>query len=88
MESLVRIIVRFEDQRSEDKVSEMSDTDTGIVVTPLIEFHHVGDYHVREYPVYRGSFLMKKVRLAAFRKTRMGNTMIEQRVVNLTANNY
>ena len=47
-----------------------------------------GNDFVLQFSVYQGGFVMEKVKLAAYRKTRLGNTFIKTISFNASANHF
>jgi antitoxin component YwqK of YwqJK toxin-antitoxin module len=87
-ENKLRFIVTLENPQEDDKVYEISDSDTGRTITPFNKLIHEGNQHIFDYPVYKGSYVLRKIRIAAFRKTWMGNVMIRTAVINVSGGNY
>lgn len=88
MEGTLRFLIRLENPQEDDEMYEMGDRDTGSVVTRVISLPRKGNYFLLERNVSRGGYVMEKIRVAAFRKTRKGNTVIKIATVNASANNY
>lgn len=88
MENNLRFLVRLENPRPEDMVYQMSPNDTGYIVTPLYKLLQTDNYHVLNIHVNKGGFVMEKIRVAAFRKTNKGNTLIKTATLIASANNY
>lgn len=88
MENTLRFLIRLEHPQPDDKVYHVANNDTGRVITTLYQLSRIKDYYLLEFPVYKGGFVMEKVKIAALRKTKMDNFVIETTLFNASANNY
>jgi antitoxin component YwqK of YwqJK toxin-antitoxin module len=88
LKNILKIIVRLENPKPDDRVCEVSAFDSGLVITPTIFFTKAGDQFDLDFYVYPGNVVMKKLRIAAFRKTDRGNTFIKTASFNVSATNY
>lgn len=88
LENKLYYFVSLENPDPEDEVFWISDKDTGNVVSQYQRLEKRGDNFVLEFSVYKGGFIMEKVKLAAYRKTRLGNVLIKTISFNAAANNF
>ena len=88
MESSLRFLIRLDRLQEDDEVYQMRDTDTGRIVTPLAKIPRIENYFLLDMHVPPGGFVMETIKIAAFRKTNKGNTMIKKTSIIASANNY
>lgn len=88
MSNTLRYLVKLENPRADDDVYEASLSDTGRVVNTTYHLEKEKDHFKREYTIYKGGFMMQKIKFAAYRKTPMGNTIVKTVVVTASANNF
>jgi len=81
-------IITIENIQPEDELYEVSLKDTGNVITQIRRIPRENDKFVLGYDVFKGGFVMEKVKLAAYRKTAYGNTVIKTTTFNVSANNF
>ena len=80
--------VTLENPSPDDEVFRVSVKDTGNVITQIQRLDKQGNNFVLSFNVYKGGFVMEKVKLAAYRKTRLGSTVIKTITFNASANNF
>lgn len=80
------LIVKLENPRPDDRVDEILDEGDSVFTT-LGFFKKSGDHFERTYYVSRGAMLVQKIKVAAHRKTGMGNKMIKTATYNMYVNN-
>lgn len=88
LEDKLYYVVTLENPHSDDEVFRVLAKDTGNVITQYQRLEKKGDNFVLEFSVHQGGFVMEKVKLAAYRKTRLGNTLIKTISFNASANNF
>lgn len=88
LESKLYYIVSLENPTSDDEVFRITDKDTGNVITQYQRLEKRGDSFVLEFFVGPGGFIMEKVKLAAYRKTLLGNVIAKTISFNAAANNF
>ncbi|MBI3517819.1 MAG: hypothetical protein HY062_00490 [Bacteroidetes bacterium] len=88
LENKLYYIISLENPEADDEVFRVVAKDTGNVITQYQRLEKRGDSHVLEFSVYPGGFVMEKVKLAAYRKTKFGNTFIKTISFNASANNF
>lgn len=88
IENTLYYIVSLENPSPDDEVFRVSDKDTGSVVSQMSRLERRGNDFVLQFSVYQGGFVMEKVKLAAYRKTRLGNTFIKTISFNASANHF
>lgn len=88
LESSLYYIVSLENPDPDDEVYRITDKDTGNVITRYQKLEKRGENFVLEFHVGEGGFVMEKVKLAAYRKTRLGNTIAKTVSFNAAANNF
>ncbi len=80
--------ISLENPQEDDQVFRVSSSDTGRVISQMLRLEKKGNQFVLQFNVYQQGFVMEKVKLAAYRKTRLGNTFIKTISFNASANNY
>jgi antitoxin component YwqK of YwqJK toxin-antitoxin module len=80
--------VTLENPSPEDEVFRVSVKDTGNVITQMQRLDKQGNNFVLLFNVYKGGFVMEKVKIAAYRKTRLGSTVIKTITFNASANHF
>ncbi|MDF2450024.1 MAG: hypothetical protein K0R26_2528 [Bacteroidota bacterium] len=88
LENKLYYVVSLENPHPEDEVFRISEKDTGNAVTQIQRLEKRGDNFVLQFSVYKGNFVMEKVKLAAYRRTRLGNQMIKTISFNASANHF
>jgi antitoxin component YwqK of YwqJK toxin-antitoxin module len=88
LENKLYYVVSLENPDPDDEVFWVSEKDTGMVVSQIQRLQKRGKDFVLEFSVYKGGFVMEKVKLAAYRKTRLGNQMIKTIRFNASANHF
>jgi antitoxin component YwqK of YwqJK toxin-antitoxin module len=88
LENKLKLIVRLEHSQHSDEVCEVEMSDSDSCFTGSICFSHEGDQFNRDYYVYKHGFVMRKITIAAMRKTGLGNVMIKTANYNLSATNF
>lgn len=88
LENKLYYIISLENPDPEDEVFRITDKDTGNVITQYQRLEKRGDSFVLEFFVGQSGFVMEKVKLAAYRKTRLGNTLAKTISFNAAANNF
>ena len=88
LENKLYYFVSLENPQADDEVFRVSDLDTGNVVSQMQRLVRRGDDFVLEFSINQGGFVMEKVKLAAYRKTRLGNTFIKTISFNASANHF
>lgn len=88
LENKLYYFVSLENPDPDDEVFRVSDKDTGNVVSQMQRLEKRGNDFVLEFSVYKRGFIMEKVKLAAYRKTRLGNVFIKTICFNASANNF
>ena len=88
IENKLYYIISLENPQPDDEVYSVLAQDTGNVVTQYQKLEKKGDDFVLQFSVYQGGFIMEKVKLAAYRKTGLGNTFIKTISFNASANNF
>jgi len=88
LESTLRYFITLENSKPDDEVFLLSDNDTGHVITTLMPLQKKNGNFIWEYTIARGGFIMERLKLGAFRKTKMGNTFVKTITINVSANNY
>ncbi len=88
MENRLRFFITLENPQPDDRVLLLSEKDTGNLVTELEPLRKVDARYVLEYGLAKGGFLMEKARIGVFRKTGLGNTVIETKDITVAGTNY
>lgn len=88
LENRLYFYVSLTDPRPDDEVWRVVEKDTGRVLTRYQRLEKKDNVFVLEFGVYEGGFIMEKVKIAAYRKTASGNTMIKTTTFNASANHY
>lgn len=88
MSNSLKFIIRLENFQEDDMVYWVSNKDTGRVVTQVSGLLRKNNYFFMDFPIQRGGFIMEKIKLAAYRKTKRGNVLIKTTSFNASANNY
>jgi antitoxin component YwqK of YwqJK toxin-antitoxin module len=88
MENKLKFKIRLENRKADDKVSEINESETTPCLQQGIPYQQEGDHFETEFYVYKKGFVMKKVKIAAFRKTPFGNVMIKTAAFNVSATNF
>lgn len=82
------LIAKLENSKDDDRVAIISDEGSGNIISTSYYFIRKGDHFESEFTVGRGAFIMRKLKIAAFRKTDMGNVMIQTTSYNLSVNHF
>lgn len=88
LENSLMFFIQLENPQKDDNVYCVSDKDTGYVVTKIFPLKRIKDQFILDYSIGKGGFVMEKVKLAAFRKTKEGNQIIKTTAINVSVNNY
>lgn len=88
LENKLYYIVTLENPSDDDEVFRVSDKDTGNVISQIQRLEKKGNQFVLEFSIYQGGFVMEKIKLAAYRKTRLGNTLIKTISFNASVNHF
>lgn len=88
LENKLKFTVHLENPKADDKVSEIYDDENNSCYLSGLFYKHSGDHFETEFFVSKLGFVMKKVKIAAFRKTAMGNVMIKTTTFNVSATNF
>lgn len=88
LENSLKFFIQLENPQKDDIVFLVSQKDTGKVITTIYPLKHLANRFSLDYSIGKGGFVMEKVKLAAFRKTKNGNTTIKTTEFNASANNY
>ncbi|MCW3084931.1 MAG: hypothetical protein JWP12_2297 [Bacteroidetes bacterium] len=88
MENRLRYFITLENPQPGDEVCLVSEKDTGNVVTQIEFLREKDGRYLMEYGLAKGGFIMEKIRIGAFRRTGMGNTVIVTKDITVAANNY
>lgn len=88
LENRLMYYIKLENPKPDDKVWTISDNDPENYVTPVYVLRKINDEFLMDYKVGVGGFVMEKVKLAAHRKTDMGNTFVKTYTVTVSANNF
>lgn len=88
LENSLKFFIQLENPQKDDMVFFVSQKDTGRAVTIVYHLKKLGNQFLLEYSIGKGGFIMEKVKLAAFRKTKNGNVTIKTTEFNASANNY
>jgi hypothetical protein len=88
LENTLYYTISLENPRSDDEVFRVFEKDTGNIISKMQKLERRGTNFVLQFSVYKGDFIMEKVKLAAYRKTRLGNTFIKTTTFNASANHF
>ncbi|MFI5220251.1 MAG: toxin-antitoxin system YwqK family antitoxin [Bacteroidia bacterium] len=88
MENKLKFIIRLENPKTDDKVSEIFGNEMNSCFSPGISYKRSGDHFETEFYVYKQGYVMKKIKIATFRKTSMGNVMVKTATFNVSATNF
>lgn len=88
LENSLKYYIELENPQQDDCVFAVVNSDTGRVVNKRYPITQIGNRFFLDYMVGKGHFIMETVKLAAFRKTKMGNTVIKTISINVAAENY
>lgn len=88
LENKLYFYVTLKDPQPDDEVWKIADKNEGNKITQEQKLEKEGDTFKLQFSVYNGGFIMEKVKIAAYRKTRFGNTFIKTYSFNASVNNY
>lgn len=88
LENKLSYFVKLENPQAGDNVFILADKAPENYATVVYPLKKLKDEFVLEYKLNAGGFVMENAKIAAFRKTRMGNTIIKTKVITVSANNY
>lgn len=88
LENKLKLIVRLENPQQGDAVREVSASETDSCFTSGIAYSREGDHFETDFQVYKGGFVMRKIKIAAMRKTGLGNVMIKTANYNVSTTNF
>jgi antitoxin component YwqK of YwqJK toxin-antitoxin module len=88
LENKLYYFISLQNLNIDDEVFRISEKDTGNIVTQIQRLERRGNNFVLEFSIYPGGFIMEKVKLAAYRKTKLGNTLIKTISFNASANHF
>jgi antitoxin component YwqK of YwqJK toxin-antitoxin module len=88
MENSLKFLIHLENLKEDDVVYQMNEKDTGRIVTPVHRLPKKDNYFLLEFYVGRGSFIMEKIKIAAFRKTTKENIMVKTATIIASSNNF
>ncbi len=88
LKNTLTFIVKLQNPQPDDIVYETTLKDTGRVVNYIHRLTKVNDHFELEFNLPNGSFIMEKIKIAAYRKTGMGNTVIKTAFFNASANHF
>lgn len=88
LENKLYYSVTLENSQPDDEVFRVLAKDTGNVITQYQRLEKKSNNFILEFSIYQGGFVMEKIKLAAYRKTRLGNTFIKTISFNASANNF
>ncbi|HKR07487.1 MAG TPA: toxin-antitoxin system YwqK family antitoxin [Bacteroidia bacterium] len=88
MENKLKFNVYLENPKPDDEVSEIFESRTRPCFQRGISYEHAGDHFETGFYVYKRGFVMKKIQIAAFRKTAFGNVMVKKTTFNVSATNF
>jgi antitoxin component YwqK of YwqJK toxin-antitoxin module len=88
LENKLLYFIKLENPKPDDMVFVLTDKDTENYATTVYPLTKVKDEFILEYKVGVGGFIMETIKIGAFRKTDMGNTVIETKAITVSANNF
>lgn len=88
LENKLKFNIYLENPKADDKVSEIFDGKTEPCFQRGISYEQKGDHFETEFYVYKRGFVMKQIKIAAFRKTSFGNMMVKTTTFNVSATNF
>lgn len=88
LEGKLKFEIRLERPQADDIVMEVYEKGNIVCSSSGSHYERVDDHFEVGFTVSRGSFIMKQVKIAALRKTKMGNTMIETTTFNVSSTNF
>jgi antitoxin component YwqK of YwqJK toxin-antitoxin module len=88
LKNTLSYIITLENPQKDDEVYIVSESNSGTNLIPERKLIKTGNAFVMEINLPKGSFVMKEIHLAAYRKTSMGNTVIKRTVVRASANSF
>lgn len=81
--------IKLERPQADDKVYQVLSKDTGNVIGAVYPLKKENGNYILEYHVAsNGGFVMETVKIAAYRKTALGNTLIKTSTFVASANNF
>lgn len=88
LENKLYFFVTLDDPQPDDEVWKIADKDQGNKITQEQKLEKEGNTFKLQFSVYNGGFIMEKVKIAAYRKTRFGNVFIKTYSFNASVNNF
>jgi antitoxin component YwqK of YwqJK toxin-antitoxin module len=88
LENKLSYFVKLENPLPTDHVFIITDKDPESYATIVYPLQKLKDEFVLEYKLNVGGFVMENVKIAAFRTTQMGNTILKTKAITVSANNY
>ena len=80
--------IKVADPKADDEVYLMADKTDDNYATTVSALAKEGDEYVLEYTVPVGGFIMETAKVGVFRKTGMGNTVIETKNITVSGSNF
>lgn len=88
LKNTLTYMIKLENPKESDKVYQVLNPEPENDVTSIVPIQKVGSAFVYKYEIPKGSFVMEKVTIAAFRKTDFGNTVIKTQSFNVSSNHF
>lgn len=82
------IHIKLSNPKPDDEVNIIKDTSTTNCLLIAQRVTPVNDDFIIEYRVFPGNFVMETLKIAAIRRTELGNKFVKLKTINVSANNY
>lgn len=88
LEGKLKFEIRLEHPQADDIVMEVYEKGDKVCSSSGSHYKRVDDHFEVAFAVSKGSFIMQQVKIAAIRKTKMGNSMIETTTFTVSSTNF
>jgi hypothetical protein len=88
MQGTLTYFITLENQTPDDEVYELVNPGKGNEIGDISRIRKKENVFIYEYTVPKGGFVMEKVTLSVFKKTKMGHTVVKEQSFNVASNNF
>lgn len=88
LENRLLYFIKLENPKPGDEVFVIAEKDPENYATKIYPLTKIKDEYLLEYKINLGGFVMETVKIAAFRKTNMNNTVIKTKSIIVSDNNF
>lgn len=88
LENKLQYYISLENPQPDDEVYVMADKDSDNYPVRVYPLDRTKNDFILEYKVNLGGFVLENIKIGAYRKTSMGNTLLKTKTITVAANNY